>query len=145
MKLSIITINYNNLGGLRKTINSILSQTWKEYEWIIIDGGSNDGSKELINTTYQRLSQLGFNPISFWCSEQDGGIYNAINKGIKHCGGEYINCMNSGDEFYASDVLQKVFQEKLVGDIVYGDWYSVYSNRKELNRILPEHLLQVIY
>lgn len=145
MKLSIITINYNNLGGLRKTIDSVLSQIWKNYEWIIIDGGSTDGSKELIESTYQQLSQSEFNPISFWCSEQDGGIYNAINKGIKHCGGEYINCMNSGDEFYASDVLQKVFQETLIGDIVYGDWYSVYSDRRELNCILREHLWMVFY
>ena len=75
MRLSIITINYNNKNGLQKTIDSVISQTFKDFEWIIIDGGSTDGSKELI----EQYSQY----ISYGISEPDNGIYNAMNKGIK--------------------------------------------------------------
>ena len=121
MTLSIITINYNNLEGLRKTIDSVISQTWHDYEWIIIDGGSTDGSKELIEDTAKRLSYSDFNPISFWCSEPDKGIYNALNKGISHCHGTYINCMNSGDEFYEDTTLEEVFSSPHSSDIIFGN------------------------
>lgn len=131
MTLSIVTINYNNLEGLRKTIDSVLSQTWHDFEWIIIDGGSTDGSKELIEETAKQLASSDFNPLSYWCSEPDKGIYNAMNKGISHCKGEYINCMNSGDYFYNSDVLAKVFSEKLYGEIIYGNWYQQYANEQK--------------
>ena len=121
MTLSIITINYNNLEGLRKTIDSVISQTWHDYEWIIIDGGSTDGSKELIEDTAKRLSYSDFNPISFWCSEPDKGIYNALNKGISHCHGTYINCMNSGDEFYEDTTFEEVFSSPHSSDIIFGN------------------------
>ena len=74
MKLSIITINYNNKAGLQKTIDSVVAQTWRDFEWIIIDGGSTDGSKELIEQYQQHFA--------YWCSEPDKGVYNAMNKGI---------------------------------------------------------------
>lgn len=135
MTLSIVTINYNNLEGLRKTIDSILSQTWKDYEWIIIDGGSTDGSKELIEETANKLASSDFNPLSYWCSEPDKGIYNAMNKGIKHCKGDYINCMNSGDYFTNDDVLKIIFSTKIYGDIVYGNWYQQYAKTKVLKEI----------
>ena len=96
MKLSIITINFNNLAGLKKTADSVISQTWKEFEWIIIDGGSTDGSKEFIVSLNDDLNRNGWNPITYWCSEPDKGIYNAMNKGIGKAKGEYllgtINC-----------------------------------------------------
>lgn len=120
MTLSIVTINYNNLEGLQKTIDSVLSQTWHDFEWIIIDGGSTDGSKELIEETANKLAASDFNPLSYWCSEPDKGIYNAMNKGIKHCNGEYINCMNSGDSFYDTHTLEKVFNIHHTADILYG-------------------------
>ena len=72
MKISIITINYNNYDGLKKTVNSVISQTCKNFEWIVIDGGSIDGSRELIE---QYQSEM-----AFWCSESDRGIYHAMNK-----------------------------------------------------------------
>ena len=100
MTLSIITINYNDVHGLQKTINSVLSQTWKDYEWIIIDGGSTDGSKELIEKYQQHFS--------FWCSEPDKGIYNAINKGIAHAHGDYIQFLHSGDYLFEPTTLEKV-------------------------------------
>lgn len=121
MTLSIVTINYNNLEGLRKTIDSVLSQTWHDFEWIIIDGGSTDGSKELIEETANKLAASDFNPLSYWCSEPDKGIYNALNKGITHCKGEYINCMNSGDEFYLPNTLYNVFNKQHSSAIIYGN------------------------
>jgi glycosyltransferase involved in cell wall biosynthesis len=124
MKLSIITINYNNCVGLQKTIDSVIAQTWRNFEWIIIDGGSTDGSKELI-------SNLNDNPhanICFCCSEPDKGIFNAMNKGIDHAHGEYVNFMNSGDTFYSDDTLEKVFSEERAGDVLYGDWEIVFSD-----------------
>lgn len=113
MKLSIITINYNNKDGLQKTIDSVISQTWHDYEWIIIDGGSTDGSKELI-IQYQKY-------FSYWCSEPDMGIYNAMNKGIGKAKGEYLNFMNSGDSYHSSVVLEKVFLTDRKADVMYGD------------------------
>jgi len=128
MTLSIITINYNNLEGLRRTINSVISQTWHDFEWIIIDGGSTDGSKELIEETANELAASDFNPLSYWCSEPDKGIYNAMNKGIKHCNGEYINCMNSGDEFYAPHTLAKIFNITYSAGVLYGDTLRIGKN-----------------
>ena len=100
MKLSIITINYNNCEGLRKTLNSVISQTSKEFEWIIIDGGSTDGSKELIEQ-YQ-------DAIAYWCSEPDRGIYHAMNKGIAKAHGEYLQFLNSGDGLADAKVVEHI-------------------------------------
>ena len=121
MTLSIVTINYNNLEGLRKTIDSVLSQTWHDFEWIIIDGGSTDGSKELIEETANKLAASDFNPLSYWCSEPDKGIYNAMNKGIAKARGEYVNFMNSGDLFYEYDTLKRVFCKPYSAEIIYGN------------------------
>ena len=113
MKLSIITVNLNNKSGLQKTIDSVISQTYKDFEWIIIDGGSTDGSKELI----EQYSQY----ITYWVSEPDKGIYNAMNKGIKVAKGEYCLFLNSGDGLVSFDVLKKVFQKKIDADIINGN------------------------
>ena len=124
MILSIITINYNNCAGLQKTIDSVSAQTWRDFEWIIIDGGSTDGSKELIFDFNKRPHTN----ISFWCSETDKGIFNARNKGIENAHGNYVNFMNSCDTFYSNDTLEKVFSEERNGDILYGDWEIVFSD-----------------
>lgn len=100
MKLSIITINYNNQDGLQKTIDSVINQTFTDFEWIIIDGGSTDGSKKLIERYTDK--------ISYWVSEHDKGIYNAMNKGIRVAHGEYLLFLNSGDYLFDKDVLYKV-------------------------------------
>jgi len=112
--LSIITINFNNRLGLKKTIESIISQTFKEFEWIVIDGGSTDGGKELLEKYQQHFS--------YWVSEPDNGIYHAMNKGISHVHGEYVNFMNSGDIFYNDTTLEEFFNNQLTGDLVYGEW-----------------------
>ena len=133
MKLSIITINYNAVNGLRKTIDSVVSQSFKDYEWIVIDGGSTDGSRELLKQNRDHFA--------FWCIEPDNGIYNAINKGLRHANGEYVLFLNSGDWLYSETVLEKAFTH-IDGkqDIYYGDYVPVnYGGR--LNPItLPEEL-----
>lgn len=123
MKLSIITVNYNNFDGLKKTAESILTQTWRDFEWIIIDGASTDGSREYIVDLNENLNKNGWNPISYWCSEPDKGIYNAMNKGIVKAKGDYLNFMNSGDGFYESDTLRKIYLYIVKGnsDVYYGD------------------------
>ena len=112
MKYSIITINYNNKEGLRKTIESVVNQSCKDYEYIVIDGGSTDGSREVIEEYADR--------ISYWVSEPDKGIYNAMNKGIKAAHGEYLNFMNSGDCFNNVNVLHDILPQ-LNADIVTGN------------------------
>jgi len=105
MKLSIITINYNNASGLRKTIVSVLKQTSHDFEFIVVDGASTDGSVELIQS-FDFCNLHSFQ----WISETDLGIYNAMNKGIRMAKGEYIQFLNSGDTLAANDVTEKILQ-----------------------------------
>jgi glycosyltransferase involved in cell wall biosynthesis len=125
-KLSIITINLNNDKGLRKTIESILIQTYSEYEYIIIDGGSTDGSVEVIKENEHK--------ISFWVSEPDTGIYNAMNKGILKATGEYFLFLNSGDWLVDNNVLTDFSDLNSKEDIVCGNlllWYNGESILRE--------------
>lgn len=114
MKYSIITINYNNREGLKKTIESVVNQSYRDFEYIVIDGGSTDGSVEVIKEYADK--------ITYWVSEPDKGIYNAMNKGIVQAHGEYLNFMNSGDCFYNENVLKEILQY-LDSDIVTGKIY----------------------
>ena len=82
-KISVITIVLNDVANIRKTLDSFFSQTWEEKELIVIDGGSSDGTADIIREYADR--------IAWWCSESDGGIYDALNKGILHCTGDWIN------------------------------------------------------
>lgn len=111
-KLSIITINFNNKDGLLKTIDSIIGQSFRDYEWIVIDGGSTDGGRELIEQYAEH--------ITYWVSEPDKGVYNAMNKGIKVAKGEYVNFMNSGDCFASPTILDEVFAAEHTADVLYG-------------------------
>lgn len=117
MKFSIITINYNNKRGLEKTIKSVLSQSFTGYEYIIIDGGSTDGSVEVIKENKKH--------ITYWISEPDNGIYDALNKGLRMTHGEYVNCMNSGDTFASPNTLQQIIDEKIAPEtaLIYGDTF----------------------
>ena len=110
--LSIITINYNNRDGLQKTIDSVVAQSFRDFEWIVIDGGSTDGSRELIEQYAGHFS--------YWVSEPDKGIYNAMNKGIKVANGEYLLFLNSGDWLASGNVLSTVFARARTADILYG-------------------------
>ncbi|WP_366184520.1 glycosyltransferase family 2 protein [Flavobacterium ovatum] len=114
VKLTIITINYNNNEGLIKTIESIINQTWTDFEFIIIDGGSTDDSLSTLNK-YDKY-------INYWVSEKDKGIYDAMNKAIQIAKGKYLNFMNSGDFFYTNTILEEIKSNfsNNVG-VLYGD------------------------
>lgn len=136
MKLSIITINFNNKDGLKKTIDSVVNQTWHDFEWIVIDGGSTDGSKELIEQYRQHFA--------YWCSEPDGGIYQAMNKGIDHAQGEFLQFLNSGDCLHGKDVLEKVDQKNKNVDILAA--VSVSQETGEPMKIFKQDILhQLLY
>ena len=129
-KLSIITINYNNLEGLKRTEEPVVNQTWQDFEYIIIDGGSTDGSAAYIE------NQRGH--IDYWVSEPDKGIYNAMNKGIKAATGDFIILMNSGDVFYNDTIIDVLVSElKTTDAIVYGD--VVLRNEKKDTERIQKH------
>ena len=121
-KFSIITINYNNKIGLLETIKSVVDQSYRDFEFIIIDGGSTDGSLQIIEEFNDK--------IDYWVSEPDRGIYHAMNKGVRVTVGEYCNFMNSGDSFYNNKVLENVFHKSLNKDILIGI-------AKTLHRTIP--------
>ena len=116
---SIITINYNNKLGLKKTMDSVFSQDFQDYEYIIIDGSSSDGSKEIIES--YALDANFRKHVTFWCSEKDKGIYNAMNKGLSHATGQFINMMNSGDTL-CRDILNPLalLAKQHKNEILYG-------------------------
>lgn len=130
MKVSIITIAYNNLEGLKVTYESIRRQTFSDYEWLVVDGGSTDGTKQFLEEHDSELA--------YWCSEPDKGVYNAQNKGTRHATGEYCIYMNSGDSFFADDVLEKVFDSQTDADVIYGNWMLVFQNGKTRLGVAPE-------
>lgn len=126
MKISIITINYNNKIGLEATFQSVKNQSFTDYEWIVIDGGSVDGSKDLIESN----SDL----FSYWVSEPDNGIYHAMNKGIAHAKGDWVLFLNSGDCLFNDNVLDEVFPQEYSEDVVYGNRAVEKNGGYEVNR-----------
>ena len=154
MLLSIITINYNNAKGLRKTFASVASQTYPHIEHIIVDGGSTDGSVEILEAYPQPLPE-GMGEVSgdkyptqnpahkvLWISEKDSGIYNAMNKGIRMATSEYIQILNSGDMLFDAHVTQRMSEhleqinsqhEKPIG-ILYGNMIKVNAAGKVVGR-----------
>ena len=115
ISLPVITINLNNKNGLEKTIESVVSQHYKNFQYTIIDGNSSDGSRTLI----QQYS----NHINYWVSEPDEGIYHAMNKGIRASTGGYCLFLNSGDWLSEPTTLENVFAQDPQADIVSGDVY----------------------
>ena len=124
MLYSIITINFNNCDGLRRTIESVVNQTNDNYEYIVIDGGSTDGSVDVI----QKFSDR----ISYWVSEKDDGIYNAMNKGIMHATGEWLIMMNAGDVFCDKSVLQNIMENIPENKtFLYSNFFIIGSDGKK--------------
>lgn len=124
MKLSIVTINYDNLNGLRKTVSSVLAQTCRNFEYIIIDGASTDGSKEYLDTIIHdgaiNGNQADKLKNCLVISEPDLGIYNAMNKGIRLAHGEYVLFLNSGDYFFDKFVVEQFDKDMQTADIYAG-------------------------
>lgn len=138
MKLSIVTINYNNAEGLRRTLASVMAQTCHEIEHVIVDGASADESVNIIHE-YEALNTSSKNPLSIkWCSEPDGGIYNAMNKGIKQASGDYIQILNSGDILASNDVVEKMLaaiETNKNPDFLYGNMVKKdYSTGKIIGK-----------
>ncbi|MCB9360303.1 MAG: glycosyltransferase [Flavobacteriales bacterium] len=123
--ISIITINYNDKVGLERTIKSIINQTFRGFEYIVIDGNSSDGSKEVIERYKDK--------IDVWVSEPDKGIYNAMNKGIRKAKGEYLLFINSGDELYDANVLEENINTIHTEDLIYFNLLQVFENRSNVH------------
>ena len=150
MRLSIITINYNDAEGLRKTLASVAAQTYRDIEHIVIDGGSTDGSVEVIEDYVNQCVMYDV----LWVSEKDKGIYNAMNKGIEIALGrrvvnsfnrselvedknkvlpDYLQFLNSGDTLAAPDVTERMMASMENGiDILYGDMLKLMPNGEEV-------------
>ncbi len=129
---AIITVTYNNIAGLKRTAGSVNAQNLKDYEWIVIDGGSTDGSAEWLKESKTN-----------WVSEPDRGIYDAMNKGIRKSSGEYLLFLNAGDTLAGKDVLQSLEQEiknqRTSPDFIYGDSLELNKTGKHLHKPARTH------
>lgn len=111
--LSVITVVYNNARDIERTIRSVVGQTYPHIEYLVVDGGSTDGTVAVIKQYSERISH--------WVSEPDKGIYDAMNKGLAMATGDYVLFMNSGDEIYAPDTVARIFATEPGADIYYGE------------------------
>jgi glycosyltransferase involved in cell wall biosynthesis len=124
--ISIITVVYNNASGLEDTINSVINQSYKNIEYIVIDGNSTDGTLEVINMYSDYIDKM--------ISEPDNGIYDAMNKGIDLANGDYIIFLNSGDIFYDNNVLSAVFSNKVYSDVIFGNHCQDFGSYKSFRK-----------
>lgn len=133
MKLSIITINFNNVAGLQKTLASVAAQTYRDIEHIIIDAASTDGSVDVIREYEQQLHLTQSTIHILWSSEKDKGVYDGMNRGIKKASGDYIWILNSGDCVATPDVVKNLMSVLNEGkiDMLLGNIVRVYDNKKE--------------
>ncbi len=133
-KISIVTVVFNSKNHIEATIKNILSQTYKNIEYIIIDGKSTDGTVEIIKSYLDE--------ISLWVSEPDKGLYDAMNKGIRLATGDYILFINSGDKLFDIATIEQVFS-KPIADVYYGDTVIINTNDQEigLRRLRPPEKL----
>ncbi len=135
-KVSVITVVYNAVDLLERTIVNILEQTYPHIEYIIIDGGSSDGSTDIIKKYADQ--------IDYWVSEPDNGLYDAMNKGIKAATGDWVWFINAGDLIYSKDTTSKMFDNfGTDGEIYYGDTMLVDDDYNEigLRRLRPPQKL----
>ena len=124
--LSVITIVYNNVKDIERTMLSVLNQTYSGIEYILVDGLSNDGTLGIIKKYESRIAKF--------ISEKDEGIYDAMNKGLALATGDYVIFMNSGDEFYDADTVNAVFASADDADIYYGETEMIDSDGKSLGQ-----------
>ncbi|MGB5966192.1 MAG: glycosyltransferase family 2 protein [Sulfurimonadaceae bacterium] len=141
--VSIVTVVFNGKDALKKTIDSVINQTYKNIEYILIDGASTDGTTDIIKQ-YE-------NQIDIRISEPDKGVYDAMNKGLKLASGEWVNFLNAGDTFFSNETINEIFNTKTQNEfkLIYGDWINVnnkglknyikslpYLNKRHLKRRL---------
>ena len=131
--LTIITINWNNKDGLEKTMKSVINQNTREFEYVIVDGASQDGSVETIR-------QYADDKV-IWVSEKDNGIYNAMNKGIRMAKGKYVMMLNSGDWLIDNTIVEKLLTSlrlKNYPDILYGTTINVWPDGQQVRNVENE-------
>lgn len=137
--LSIITVCFRAREQVRMTMENILSQTWTDFEYLIIDGGSDDGTPKFLEQSSSLFESKNI-PFHF-ISEPDHGIYDAMNKGTRMASGKWLLFLNAGDLFAAEDTLEQIFRTPGEADIIYGDTLCIYQGRTKLYPALPlEHL-----
>lgn len=125
--LSIITVVFNAENSLRETFNSVFSQTFSDFEYVVIDGGSTDGTVDVIKENESK--------IDYWVSEKDRGIYDAMNKGLGVFRGRYVNFLNAGDTLCNESVLRSIFDDLSNDvDVLFGDHVAVNKNGKKRYR-----------
>jgi glycosyltransferase involved in cell wall biosynthesis len=132
-KFSVITVVYNDVDHIEDTIKSALDQTYQNFEYIVIDGGSTDGTVDLI----KKYSKY----VTYWVSEPDGGIYDAMNKGVKIAIGDFLYFLNSNDYFYNKDVLKNVAKEYVKNkkaEILYGRQFFKFHNPLKQDGVPPQ-------
>jgi len=126
--LSIVTVVFNGVNVIEKTIQSVINQSYSNIEYIIIDGGSTDGTVSIIEKYTDQ--------INYWVSEKDDGIYDAMNKGVGQVHGHWINFMNAGDYFFSKNILEEMFENgdfhDVDVDVVYGNTQVRYPKRKKI-------------
>lgn len=129
-KITVITVSYNVLSTIEKTILSVINQTYRNIEYIIIDGGSSDGTVDIIKKYEDKLA--------YWISEPDNGIYDAINKGIDKANGEWVATLNSGDTYLDNNVIDIIVENitdfKSSTDIFHGKIKMIYDNSRAIER-----------
>ena len=128
-KISIITICYND-PNLERTCESIVNQTWQDFEWIVIDAGSNEQTQQIWDKYKYRINKF--------VSEPDGGIYYGFNKGLEFATGEYINFLNAGDYYADNNILERVASYGFDKDLIYGDLNLLLDNGNILLKTYPD-------
>lgn len=137
MKLTVITVCFNAAKDLKKTLDSVLTQTFIDFEYLVIDGGSKDNTLDLLETYKLLFAKAG--KIFRYVSEADKGTYDAMNKGASLANGEWINYMNAGDSFYANSTLQDFFLPH--GQKVPGYYTAIHSKFLILEVALQEKMI----
>lgn len=130
IKVTVITINLNNAEGLKRTIDSVVKQSLQNIEYLVIDGGSTDGSLDIIKEYADK--------INFWVSEKDNGIYEAMNKGIRQSTGYYLTFLNSGDHYSNSFSLEKLWNSSEKKDLIYGNICVIEKSKKWIKKYPPK-------
>ncbi|WP_417871678.1 glycosyltransferase family 2 protein [Winogradskyella sp.] len=134
-KISIITINYNNVSGLEETILSVKNQTYPNMEYVVVDGMSDDGSDVILDHEAESINVL--------IRETDTGIFNAMNKGIANATGDYLLFLNSGDVFTSKTVLNDFINHpNFEGDIIYGDYKFSEGGKVYPDILTPEYFMR---
>ena len=135
LKVSVITICYNAVFEIERTLLSVIGQENGVYEYIVVDGGSGDGTVDIIKKYEKNISK--------WISEPDRGCYDAMNKGIDMATGDWIVFMNSGDTFYSSNSIQQAFSTETEADVIYGDVKVIASFGSYETKPYPLNYLEI--